>query len=76
MLVSYLSFGMHELDFGPAFGKMEAFRLPSRGLVPGMPVIMPRLLDGGVEFVMNEPEGVMNELVRDNVFAGFVRRVG
>ena len=74
LLVSYFWFGMHELDFGEALGgKIEAFRLPSRGLVPGMPVVLPRLLDGSCEFVVNEQEEVMNFLAKDDIFQRFAR---
>ena len=35
LLVSYFGFEIHEIDFGEALGgKIEAFRLPSRGLCP------------------------------------------
>ena len=72
LLISYYWFGMHELDFGAISGKIEAFRLPSRGLVPGVPVILPRLLDGSCEFVVNEREDVMGFLMADEVFRRFV----
>ena len=72
LLVSYFGFEMHELDFGEALGgKIEAFRLPSRGLVPGMPVVLPRLPDGSCEFVINEQEEVMRFLAEDEIFRRF-----
>ncbi len=75
LLVSYFGFEMHELDFGEALGgKMEAFRLPSRGLIPGMPVVLPRLPDGSCEFVINEQEEVTRLFDKDEVFRRFASR--
>ena len=79
LLTSYYGFAMHELDFGPAFGedgggKIEAFRLPSQGLLPGMPVVLPKLRDGSCEFVINEREDVMERLKGDELFWRFVSR--
>lgn len=72
LLVSYFGFEMHEIDFGEALGgKMEAFRLPSRGIIPGMPVVLPRLPDGSCEFVITEPKEVMHFLAQDDVFQRF-----
>jgi methylglutaconyl-CoA hydratase len=78
MLISYFGFDMHGLDFGPALGdgKIEAFRLPAQGLVPGVPVLFPRLPDGGAEFVVCESEEVMKELGEDEDFGRFVERQG
>jgi hypothetical protein len=39
-----------------------------------MPVILGRLPDGGMEFVMNEPQQVMALLDEDELFGKFVRR--
>lgn len=75
LLVSYFGFEMHELDFGEALGgKMEAFRLPSRGLIPGMPVVLPRLPDGSCEFVINEREEVMRFFAEDGVLRKFATK--
>ena len=72
ILVSYFWFEMHELDFGNALGgKIEAFRLPSGGLVPGMPVVLPRLPDGSCEFVVYEEEEVMKFLREDKLLRRF-----
>ena len=72
LLVSYFWFEMHELDFGDALGgKIEAFRLPSGGLLPGMPVVLPRLPDGSCEFVVNEEEKVMECLREDELLRRF-----
>ena len=66
LLVSYFWFEMPGLDFDDALGgKIEAFRLPSGGLLPGMPVVLPRLPDGSCEFVVNEEEEVMKFLRED-----------
>lgn len=59
LLVSFFGFEMHEIDFGEALGKMEAFRLLSREIFPGIPVMLPRLPDGSCEFLINEQEKVM-----------------
>lgn len=75
LLVSYFGFEMHEIDFGEALGgKIEAFRLPSQGLVPGMPVVLPRLPDGSCEFMLNEQEEVMSFLAEDKIFVRFVSK--
>ena len=72
LLVSYFWFEMHELDFGDALGgKIEAFRLPSQGLMPGMPVVLPRLPDGSCEFMINEQEEVIRFLDEDKLFRKF-----
>ena len=77
LLISYFWFEMHEMDFGDALGgKIEAFRLPSGGLLPGMPVVLPRLPDGSCEFVVNEEEEVMKFLREDELFLGFARERG
>ncbi|KAL9108472.1 MAG: hypothetical protein Q9227_006806 [Pyrenula ochraceoflavens] len=76
LFVSYWHFGMHELDFGPALGgKIEAFRLPSSGLRPGMPVVLPRLPDGSCEFSLNEQEDVMEYLDKDELFMEFASQL-
>ncbi|KAL8729126.1 MAG: hypothetical protein Q9166_004957 [cf. Caloplaca sp. 2 TL-2023] len=76
-LISYWRFEMYDLDFGAALGgKIEAFRLPSRGLIPGVPVVLPRLPDGSCEFLINEPEEVMKYLAEDSVLQTFVTRRG
>ena len=76
LFVSYFWFEMHEMDFGEALGgTMEAFRIPSRGLLPGMPVVLPRLPDGSCEFVINEPEEVMRFLDEDELFLRFARKL-
>ena len=72
LLVSYFWFEMHELDFGDALGgNIEAFRLSSGGLLPGMPVVLPRLPDGSCEFVVNEEEEVMKFLREDELLRRF-----
>ena len=75
LLVSYFGFEIHEIDFGEALGgKIEAFRLPSRGLVPGMPVVLPRLPDGSCEFVINEQEKIMRFFAEDEIFRRFASK--
>ena len=72
---SYFGFEMHEVDFGEALGgKMEAFRLPSRGIMPGAPVVLPRLRDGGCEFAINEQEEVIHFLAEDEFFRRFATK--
>ena len=74
LLVSYFWFEMHELDFGDVLGsKIETFRLPSQGLMPGMPVLLPRLPDGSCEFMINEQEEVIKCLHEDKLFLRFAR---
>ncbi len=75
LFVSYFKFEMHELDFGEALGgKMEAFRLPSRGILPGMPVVLPQLPDGSCEFVINEQEDVVRFFAEDELFRRFASK--
>ncbi len=76
IITSYFGFEMHELDFGEALGgRMEAFRLPSEGLVPGVPVILPRLSDGRCEFVISETEDVGKFLLEDEIFRRFASKL-
>ncbi|KAL8767854.1 MAG: hypothetical protein Q9209_005746 [Squamulea sp. 1 TL-2023] len=73
LLTSYFGFQMHTMDFGTAFGNlMEAFRLPSKALGPGVPVVLPRLLDGGCEFVIVEREDTIKSMVADTLYKKFV----
>ena len=75
LFVSYFSFEMHEIDFGEALGgKIEAFRLPSKGILPGMPVVLPRLPDGSCEFVINEPEEVVRFFAEDETLRTFASK--
>ncbi|KAL9583696.1 MAG: hypothetical protein Q9212_002562 [Teloschistes hypoglaucus] len=71
-LLSYFGFEMYDIDFGEALGgRIEAFRLPSQGVLPFVPVILPRLPDGGCEFIVNEQSEVMDLLVKDQFFQNF-----
>ena len=75
LFVSYFGFEMHDLDFGEALGgKIEAFRIPSKGLLPGMPVVLPRLPDGSCEFVINEQEEAMSLLAEDETFRRYANK--
>ena len=75
LLVSYYGFNMHALDFGEALGgKIEAFRLPSKGLMPGIPVVLPRLPDGSCEFVISEREDVVKFFAEDEIVQRFATR--
>ena len=75
LFVSYFGFEMHDLDFGEALGgKIEAFRIPSKGLLPGMPVVLPRLPDGSCEFVINEQEDAMRLLAEDETFRRYANK--
>lgn len=75
LFVSYFGFEMHDIDFGEALGgKIEAFRIPSRGLLPGMPVVLPRLPDGSCEFVINEQEEVMRCFAEDEIFRKYASK--
>ena len=75
LFVGYLKFEMHEIDFGEALGGMiEALRIPSRGFLPGMPVVLPRLPDGSCESVINEQEEVMKFFPEDEVFRRFASK--
>ncbi|KAL7787166.1 putative enoyl-CoA hydratase/isomerase family protein [Trichoderma ceciliae] len=59
---SHFAFNIHELDFGPAFGdgRIKAFRHPARGTMPGAVIVMPRLQDGGCEFMVTEQLDTLN----------------
>jgi hypothetical protein len=64
MLVSYFGFEMHSLDFGKAFGSnIEAIKLPSKVLIPGIPVILP----DGSTYIMKYKE--------DDLFYRFPKRI-
>lgn len=71
-LVSYWSFEMYDLDFGEALGRIEAFRMPLRGLLLGIPAIMPRLKDGGCEFMICEQSEVIQWMMADATFCRYV----
>ncbi|KAF2239604.1 hypothetical protein EV356DRAFT_499795 [Viridothelium virens] len=74
-VISYFGFEMHTLDFGRTLGgdngHIEAFRLPSRGIAAGVPIVLPRLPDGSCELVINEREDVMALLLADPIFMRF-----
>ncbi|KAL8626924.1 hypothetical protein Q9189_007386, partial [Teloschistes chrysophthalmus] len=71
-LLSYYGFEMYDIDFGEALGRrIEAFRLPSQGVLLHVPVILPRLPDGSCEFIINEQREVMDLLVEDQTFRSF-----
>ena len=75
LFVSYFGFEMHDIDFGEALGgKIEAFRIPSKGLLPGMPVVLPRLPDGSCEFVINEQREAMRLLAEDEIFQRYANK--
>lgn len=77
-MTSYFRFGMHELDFGRALGvdgRIDAFRLPSEGIRPGIPVILPRLPDGSGEFVIVDRREVMACLEHDEVWNTFTEKI-
>ena len=76
LLVSYFWFAMHDLDFGEALGgRIEAFRLLSNGLMPGVPVVLPRLPDGSCEFIINEPEEVVRYFAGNEFLERFAKRL-
>ena len=73
--LSYFGFRMHELDFGEALGgKIEAFRLPSGGIAPGAPVILPRLPDGSCEIMICEQDEVVRNFAEDELVQQFASR--
>ena len=67
LFVSYFRFEMLVIDFGEVGGKIEAFRLPFRGLLTGVPVVLPRLPDESCEFVITEQEEAMRLLAEDDI---------
>lgn len=72
---SHFGFNIHELDFGPAFGdgRVKAFRHPARGTMPGAVIVMPRLRDGGCEFMITEQLDTLKYLAEDELFSRFTR---
>ena len=75
LFVSYFEFEMLDIDFGKALGgKMEAFQLPSRGLLPGVQVVPPRLPDESCEFMITEQEEAMRLLAGDDIFWRYARK--
>lgn len=65
---THFAFNMHELDFGPVFGdgRIQAFRHPARGT-------MPKLRDGGCEFMVTEQPSTPKCLSEDEVFGRFTK---
>lgn len=60
-LGSYFGFEMYGIDFGEVFENgIRAFRPPSQGVLPRVPVVLPRLHDGSCEFIVNEQREVMD----------------
>ena len=75
-LVSYFWFPMHDLDFGEALGgRIEAFRLLSDGLIPGVPVVLPRLPDGSCEFMISEEDEVVGNFAGNEFLKRFAKRM-
>ncbi|KAL8779385.1 MAG: hypothetical protein Q9194_001482 [Teloschistes cf. exilis] len=71
-MLSYFGFEMYDIDFGEAIGnRIEAFRLPSQGVLLHVPVVLPRLPDGSCEFIINEQREVMDLFVEDQTFRKF-----
>ncbi|KAL7803492.1 transferase [Trichoderma aethiopicum] len=73
---SHFAFNIHELDFGPAFGdgRVKAFRHPARGTMPGAVIVMPRLQDGGCEFMVTEQPETLKYLAEDELFSLYARK--
>ena len=77
LLTSYCGFDHHRLDFGPALGgRIEAFRIPAQGLLPGMQFLLPRLPNSGCEFVVFDSAEVVGRLDADEVLKRFAVRQG
>lgn len=75
MVTSHFKFGLHEMDFGSIFGDgyMKALRLPARGTVSGVVIVMPRLQDGSCEFLITEQPKTIKCLLEDEIFTRFTR---
>ncbi|KAL8828178.1 MAG: hypothetical protein Q9191_002742 [Dirinaria sp. TL-2023a] len=43
---SWFGFETYDIDFGDTLDRIAAFRVPSQGNLPSVPVVLPRLLDG------------------------------
>ncbi|KAL9080865.1 MAG: hypothetical protein Q9157_000469 [Trypethelium eluteriae] len=77
LLTSYFGFDHHGLDFGEVLGgRIEAFRIPSQGLLPGMQFLLPRLPDGGCEIVIFDSKEVVEALDADAIWKQMAVRQG
>lgn len=72
ILTSHFKFGLHQVDFGPAFEgrQVKALRFPVRGTMVGAVIVLPRLPDGSCEFMITE-QGRTVECLVDDVFCRF-----
>ncbi|KAM4063779.1 transferase family protein [Hirsutella rhossiliensis] len=73
ILTSHFKFGLHAVDFGPAFeGRhVKALRFPARATMVGAVIVLPKLLDGSCEFMITEQERTMDCLSDDGIFCRF-----
>ena len=76
LLISYFRFAMHELDIGEALGgRIEAFRILSDGIMPGVPVVLPRLPNGSCEFMISEKKEVAEIFAGNEFLKRFAKRL-
>lgn len=75
MVTSYYRMHLYELDFGPAFGPVDAFRLPSKGFISGMQVVFPRSANGSCDIMISEPSAVIERLLEDEHFTDIARDI-
>ena len=72
---THFAFNTNELDFGPVFGdgRIQASRHPARGTMPGAVIVMPKLRDGGCEFMVTEQPSTLKCLSGGEVFGRFTK---
>ena len=63
----------YDLDWGEQLGNIEALRFPTGAFYDGFVTVLPRLPDGGVEFVLNGGPEMIRNLKADKEFTRYAR---
>jgi hypothetical protein len=63
----------YDFDWGLQLGKMQALRFPTGAFYDGFVTVLPRLPDGGVEFVLNCSSEVLYRLQADEQFTRYAK---
>lgn len=61
----------YSFDWGHQLGKMQALRFPTGAFYDGFVTVLPRLPDGGIEFVLNGGAEVLTRLKADEQFTKY-----
>ena len=64
---------LYELDWGGGLGRCERLRLPKEVFVSGSVIVLPPLLDGGLEIPVDLPGNAMERLRDSEGFTEFAK---